>query len=169
MIKDYWKQERIRAIDKALLKPELTKREREALGRIDPTFLGGEFLPAYKPREVEIARLELASTTSDVVSVRARPGRGGILLRVVDEYGTRFNLPQVTSQRPLSLAELITFIEGTAHPELGQLPLCFNELNAQDGCRKDWERFTGISSDFYPQLGKHFKRVFVNWVREEPL
>jgi len=33
--------------------------------------MGGEYLPAYGKGEAEIARIELASVTSDAISVRA--------------------------------------------------------------------------------------------------
>ena len=52
---------------------------------------------------MEIARIELASTTSDVISVRARPAGARILYRVRDEYETEFKLPQKSSRRPFSL------------------------------------------------------------------
>ena len=35
--------------------------------------MGGEYLPGYRRNEVEIVRIELDSTTSDVISLRARP------------------------------------------------------------------------------------------------
>jgi hypothetical protein len=35
--------------------------------------MGGEYLPNYGRQEVEIARIALASTASDVISLRARP------------------------------------------------------------------------------------------------
>jgi len=43
------------------------------LDLIHPSFMGGEYLPDYRRDEIEIARIELESTTSDVISVRARP------------------------------------------------------------------------------------------------
>jgi hypothetical protein len=46
---------------------------RISLGQIHPTFMGGEYLPNYCRQEVEIARIALASTTSDVISLRASP------------------------------------------------------------------------------------------------
>ena len=48
--------------------------------------MGGEYLPDRRDTEVEIARLNIDSTTSDVTSVYARPGKDRINYRVVDEY-----------------------------------------------------------------------------------
>jgi hypothetical protein len=53
---------------------------------VHPHFMGGEYLPSYGRQEVEIARIELASTTSDVISLRARPTGSRIRYRIVDEY-----------------------------------------------------------------------------------
>ncbi len=41
---------------------------------IHPTFMGGEYLPSFEKNEVEIARIELESTTADVISIRAKIG-----------------------------------------------------------------------------------------------
>lgn len=59
---------------------------RQLTGRIHPRFMGGEYLPDQVRGEVEIARVTLASTLQDVVSVRARKGKSRIRYRVVDEY-----------------------------------------------------------------------------------
>jgi hypothetical protein len=73
--------------------------------------MGGEYLPNYGRQEVEIARIALASTTSDVISLRARPSGLRIKYTLVDEYKTEFQLPQETSSRPFSLRELIRFLD----------------------------------------------------------
>jgi hypothetical protein len=39
---------------------------RSALGRLHPSFMGGEYLPDRRDTEVEIARINIDSTTSDV-------------------------------------------------------------------------------------------------------
>ena len=134
IIRDYWRKGRTEELDKALLKPALTKQERELLGKIHPVFMGGEYLPAYKPREVEIARIELDSATADVISIRARPQGNGIAYRIVDEYETRFRLARKTSREPLTLAGLVSLIEDSQNPALERnLALCYNELNGQGG------------------------------------
>jgi hypothetical protein len=60
---------------------------RSALGRLHPSFMGGEYLPDRRETEVEIARINIDSTTSDVTSVYAKAGKDRVLYRVVDEYG----------------------------------------------------------------------------------
>lgn len=165
MLADYWEQGHIAEIDKALLKPALTKVERQKLGQIHPAFMGGEYLPDYKPREVEIARIELQSATADVISIRARPGRDGIYFRVVDEYRAKFRTPYAHSREPLTLAEMIDFLDRSRHPELPHgLSIGFNELQAGIcNDRQEWEHFAAITSDFYPQLGRHYECFFKQW------
>ena len=69
-----------------LLNGSLDDESRQRLGHVHPHFIGGEYLPSYGRQEVEIARIELASTTSDVISLRARPAGSRIRYRIVDEY-----------------------------------------------------------------------------------
>jgi hypothetical protein len=62
-----------------------------------------------------IARLELRSTTSDVISIRARPVGKRIRYRIVDEYGTDFVRQRQTSTRPLTLGLMVAFIDDSRH------------------------------------------------------
>src|SRR5215469_10261360 len=73
MIRDYYKAGKLEELNEHLLADTLTEGTRRSLGRIHPSFMGGEYLPNYRRSEVEIARIELESTTSDVISLRARP------------------------------------------------------------------------------------------------
>jgi hypothetical protein len=116
--------------------------------------MGGEYLPNYSRQEVEIARIALASTTSDVISLRTRPSGSRIKYRVVDEYATEFQLPQQTSRMPFSLRQLIRFLDSVEHPEADAswkgfgFVLSFNEGNLD--CGTDLETlqdFTSVSSD----------------------
>jgi hypothetical protein len=80
--------------------------------------MGGEYFPNYRRQEVEIACIELASTTSDVISLRAKPWGSRIKYKLVDEYNTEFCLPQQSSCRVFSLRELIRFLDSVDHPEV---------------------------------------------------
>ncbi len=168
MIRDYWKEGRLDELDPTLLKDSLDDGEREGLGRIHRVFMGGEYLPDYKPGEVEIARIELRSTTFDVISIRARKSGRRIRYRVVDEYEGDFTLARETSYRPLSLGELIEFLDHSWAQDLpGGLGLCYNELNAGSLGRAHLRHFTRLSSEMYPDLGRHYENVFIAWVAEE--
>jgi hypothetical protein len=65
--------------------------------------LGGQFIPPYLTGEVEIARICLQSTTSDVISLRARPLPERIAYRIEDEYRGVFTLPIATAPEPIIL------------------------------------------------------------------
>src|SRR4051812_13233448 len=73
MIIDYWKVGKIEELEKELRTATLSGELIQRLGRIDRTFMGGEYLPDCRRRETEIARIDLQSTTADVISIRARP------------------------------------------------------------------------------------------------
>ena len=53
--------------------PELDILDRQMLGSLHPMFMGGEYLSKIKPKEVEIARISIQSTTYDVTVLYARP------------------------------------------------------------------------------------------------
>ena len=58
-------------------------------------------------------RIELDSTTSDVISLRARPigrKRPRIGYTLVDEYETEYKIRPVRTTRPLTLGQLITVL-----------------------------------------------------------
>ena len=168
MIRAYYQEGRLQELDETFLRETLSEQERDQLGKIHPMFMGGEYLPDYLNGEVEIARIELQSTTADVISIRARPKRNRIYYRIVDEYDTPFALRRKSSQRPLTLRELVRLIDDTEHPDIGVgLGLCYNEMNAEGlGERESLRHFSRVSSDFYPQLGEHYENVYEDWVEE---
>lgn len=169
MIRVYWEQGRLDELGDVILKDTLDEDEREYLGQIHPIFMGGEYLPDYKLGEVEIARIELRSTTRDVISVRARKRGRRIGYRIVDEYDTGFPLQRETSVRPLSLAELIRLLETSGPRELPSgLILGYNELSEDSVGREYLRDFTSVSSEFYPDLGQHCACVISDWVADEP-
>jgi hypothetical protein len=86
MIQDYYAAGKLDQLSDELLGDALNDEARISLGEIHPTFMGGEYLPNYRREEVEVARIALASTTSDVISLRGRPSGSRIKYRVVDEY-----------------------------------------------------------------------------------
>ena len=172
MILDHLQDDRLEELDDALLLEELDLGTRQRLGSIHPSFMGGEYLPGSLPGEVEIARICLRSTTSDVVSVRARPtARGTIAYRVVDEYSAEFILPIPESEGPLTLRELVRQLDegrldDSGFPAEGGLALGYNWMNAESGDYEGLRHFTRIGSNLYGQLCGHYERVFEDWVRE---
>jgi hypothetical protein len=171
MIRDYYQADRLEYLHPDLLADSLDTDARPSLSRIDRSFMGGEYLPEYKRNEVEIARVELESTTFDVISVRARPSGSRILYRICDEHESKYKLPQNSSSRPLSLGELIGLLNATSEVGLMNTEwnrfgfvLSFNLYNLDGGSYlEELEHFTPVTSDVYPQLGKHYSRVIAEW------
>ena len=172
MIRDYDSRGSLPALSDDLLRDTLDEDTRRSLDRIHPSFMGGEYLPDYHRDEVEIARIELESTTSDVISVRARPRCRRIEYSVCDEYQVEYRLSRKTSSRPLTLGELIRFLDSVEHPEAEPewrrfgFVLSFNETNLCCGADLEtFEDFTRISSDLYPELGQHYAKAIGEWYR----
>jgi hypothetical protein len=165
MIRDYWEQGRLDELDDRLLGEDVDEDVRRQLGLIHPSFMGGEYLPDYEPLEEEIARIELQSTTSDVISIRARPTPDGdIKYRVVDEYDSGLKPPIERSRQPLDLGELVSLIDGTE----GGLALVYNQMNLDGGAdAEDLRCFTTLSSDFYPDLYTHYDRIHEAWLQQQ--
>ena len=159
----------LESIPEEILQEKLSDNVRKFTGRIHPCFMGGEYLPDCEAGETEIARIALKSTTSDVISIRARrTTKGTILYRVVDEYEGGFHLSRKRSKRPMSLREMIAFLERTGlEGTRGGLMLGYNNLNADIlGERESLRHFTRISSENYPQLFDHCEHVFDEWAEE---
>jgi hypothetical protein len=160
MITDFWNAGQMEQLAEALLEDDLDEDSRRRLGRIHPFFMGGEYLPPRLPGEVVIVRIQLQSTTFDVIELRARPlPEGKIGLRWVDEYECPFHGYTDTIDRPFSFKELIQFIESTEFEQLGNLPNVYNQMNYEfiSGNSEEVERlreFTSFSSEFYPELGR---------------
>jgi len=83
----------------------------EGLESVHPMFMGGNYFPEMEDGEVEIARIEIASTTSDVRSLFAKMADGQIHFRVVDEYegGTLTGPSEMKSEKALTLGEMADF------------------------------------------------------------
>jgi hypothetical protein len=170
MIRDHYAAGKLDELSNELLNESLDEETRSRLGQIHPSFMGGEYLPDYRRREVEIVRIELKSTTSDVISLRARSSGSRIKYRLVDENDLGFFLPQQSSKRPFSLRELISFLDSVEHA--GGDPawhafgfmLSFNEINFEGGSALEtlWS-FTSVRSDFYPGLASHYNLSIDDW------
>lgn len=121
--------------------------DRAALEAFHPMFMGGNYLPDTEDGEVEIARISINSTLSDVTSVYARIEEGIIYYRVVDEYGgdTLRNPSEVQTTQPMTLGEITDFFL-RAWPLIMVLEMNYGS---------DVERALGFfsaDSSFYPDL-----------------
>jgi len=143
---------------------------RDCLGRIHPAFMGGEYLPDFEDQEVEIARVTLRSVMADVISVRARRERRTIFYRIVDEYGTEFDIDPETSEEPLSmeyLIQLMDLADDEANHEMGVTER-YRDLNCYEP--KDAPGvvdFAQVTSDFYPELSAWYEEEAQEWLQEK--
>ena len=106
-----------RGLNAFLVKEGLTGEERSAWGGVGPWCMGGEYLPALYEGEVEIARISMASTTSDQISVRARRTRTDV--RIVDD-GHGFEVSRALARAAqrgrlglVGIAERVRMLGGT--------------------------------------------------------
>jgi len=163
-----------RGLNEFLVKEGLTDEERSAWGGVGPWCLGGEFLPPLYENEIEIARISMASTTSDQISVRARQVEGAIHYRIVGEYeeeeSMRYELPFEQSEQPLTLTELIDLIDGACQPEPycpgGILTSNWTAMSTWDYDPVEILGFLSLSSPFYPQLGDCYQALGAQWLEE---
>ena len=153
-----------------LAKDNLSDEERQLLGAVHPTFMGGEYLPSENDDEVEIARISLDSTTGDQISVRASRADAAIHFSIEDEYSTEFILSINESDQPLSLGELINLLESTSHPEeehpMGMVQSHWNRLYEYDTPVDESVDFVSLESAFYGELSAYYKNLADVWMKE---
>jgi len=139
--------------DELLFKPSLNDDERKDIGRLNPSYLGGEFIPDKNINEIEIARITINSVTSDVTSVFASRKDDKIYYRVVDEYDgeTLIEETETESTLPMTLEELTNFFL-TTWPLMEVLEMNFEAINYDYYEVKMFVH--DASSSFYPEFGR---------------
>ena len=152
----------------------LSDEDRAKWGAIHPLLMGGEYLPGLDENQVEIARISLASTTGDQISVRAERRERAIHYLVVDEYETEYVvLPTSQGEEPLTLGELVALLDGTEHPDeerehFGGLVKSHWEFAASNGGIPDGLleaiSFVRVESGFYPGLAEHYAQEAHEWL-----
>jgi len=166
-------------IPEALFASELRGPLRLMLGGIHPQMMGGEYLPDLLENELEIARVRLASTTGDVMSLRARPDGSEILYRIVDEYAGdgywTYDKARKRSTDPLSFGELVQWIDhyGKDDCDYGHdcgakglvMPFFYQQWECGDDLDQTLE-FVTVSSEFYPELGVYYQERGAIWFAE---
>ena len=154
-----------------LAREVLDDEDRRNWGLVHPQCMGGEYLPQLGIGDVEIARISLASTTGDQISIRAGHAGKKIRYEVCDEYDTEFELAVTESERPLTLGELIQLIDGSGHREQeqpGGLLVCHWENMVEWGESLEAAvNFAWIQSAWYPELDLYYEQVASNWQEQK--
>ena len=155
--------------------PSSTRREEmKALGAQRPSFLGGAYLPEDLEGEVEIAFVELRSTTGDVLSVRARREGGDIVYRAIDEYpeSVPWIPPIDRSRQPLTLREMLRMLDETyvqEEPEVRGIAHGFRLRSNFDNdaeTARELVDFVRVTSRFSPELEESDRERAVAWLAE---
>jgi hypothetical protein len=165
--------ELLREVAPGMLVDILSPKQRDSLARVHPQFTGGEFLPRYRKREVEIARLVLDSPRMDVVAIRARRSKDGrIHYRVVDEHEGTFRWRPKTSAEPFSFRELVAFIDGIddgGRPaDVGYVDYLRNAAVERGNPPEDVTGFVTVTSPLYPKLEPYYEAHARAWLRGRP-
>jgi hypothetical protein len=152
------------------LKSSLSGDLKQSIGSIDPSFMGGEFLPELGENDVIIASINLKSTTSDVIAVIARLTDKGIEYRVEDEYmdsypegEEHYKVQPNFSKEPLSFKELINLIDNAR--EGGGLIDCAKNFYPEEP--EEHYDFATAESAFYPQLRDWYDESNNEWLEEK--
>jgi hypothetical protein len=152
-------------LDPNLFSHELSEKDRQAIGHLHPWCLGGEYLPGLRAKEVEIARITIASTTQDVTCVYARPSGKRIAYRIVDEYDgqTLAGVSTCTSHQPLALNDLAQFIiDGWGLWDVLEM----NFADQGYPPKEVHDFILDASSSFYPAFGDLIRARVDAWLDE---
>ena len=152
------------------LKSSLSEDLKQSIGSIDPSFLGGEFLPELGENDVIIASINLKSTTADVIAVIARLTDKGIEYRVEDEYmdsypegEEHYKVQPNFSKEPLSFKELINLIDNAR--EGGGLIDSSKNFYPEEP--EEYYDFATAESAFYPQLRDWYDESNNEWLEDK--
>ena len=163
------------ALNEFLVREGLSEEDRTAWGAAGPWCMGGEYLPELEEGEVEIARISLASTTSDQISVRARQDGDFIRYRIVGEYeeeeSMRQQLPFDVADHPLSLGELMDMIQGAKTSDCTCPVGIFSSswimmLEFAEG-PEEIAGFLSVSSAFYPGIDECCREMACQWLERQ--
>jgi hypothetical protein len=172
--RELYKEFGFSALDEFLVREGLSTEDRSAWGAAGPWCMGGEYLPELGDGEIEIARISLASTTSDQVSVRARQDGERIRYRIVGEYeeeeAMRQQLPFDVTDQPLSLGELMGMIQGAKTSDtpctVGVFSSIWSMMLEFAESREDIWGFISVSSAFYSEIAECYEVLAEQWLEE---
>lgn len=170
MVEDAIRAGRLAGVPEPLLGEKAPEDYRRAVELEDFRNMGGEYLPRLRPNEVEVARVEMpATTTHDVVSVRAREVKNGYRYVVVDEYESKFRCSPGWTKLPLTLGQLVRLIDSAEVPEedgIGIFHARYWAVTEEGRDPGDFRHFYRVTSPFYPDLGRWYDEDAAEWVAD---
>ena len=145
------------------LEDEVSDDMRRFLGSRHPAWFGGEFLPGYERGEVEIARIVLRYSVPHVLSIRARRTRAGtMMVRMMDQYGAVFRSVHSRAKRPLTMGQLVEFIDNATMAGAQAPTQPYLESRIEQGAKGDIN-FVLLESCVYPMLAFYYATRLVAW------
>ena len=145
---------------------DVTQSDRISMGVAIPGADSGEYLPDYKQQEVEIVRFTINSTLTDVIAIRARPLKGRITWRIVQDnpFG-RMRLTRLATKQPMTFRELTDMLD-TIKCDWGPDWITESWIDAFIEGREldDMSNWIMIESCFYPEIEAWFANRLRNWV-----
>ena len=116
----------------------------------------------------EIARISLASVTSDQIVVYARKTSRSIRHSFVDEYDSHNQSTLSPAERPAQPGGADRLIDGSAYPGgIGTGGMVFRHLDANyDGDDEDLKGLVKVGSAFYPDLRPYYEAVIDTWLED---
>lgn len=116
----------------------------------------GEFLPASEQDEIEFARISLASSTGDVISLRISKEDESFVVNIEDEYNTNFIDFQVSYDQIPTQGEVFDIILNmNDNYNIQPYILAIIEGNGYETI-KEITNFIQIDSNIYPNLNELF-------------
>jgi hypothetical protein len=133
---------------------------------------GRSGLPPCLPGEVEIARLTVGAVDADCFSVRARRAGRRFQYRIVDAYFTDWTVQPRSSERRLSLGELLGLIDGARpagwEPSPEPLADLWRHRIALTRGADAAAAAVRVTSPIYPGLEEYHRRQAASWLEGEP-
>jgi hypothetical protein len=125
-------------------------------------------LPPCLPGEVEIALITIGAVDADYFSVRARRAGGRFQYRIVDKYFTEWTVLPRSSERRLSLGELLGLIDGARPQGWEPSPQSLGDLwreRLASTRGDDAAAFAvHVTSAIYPGVEGYYRRQAALWL-----
>jgi hypothetical protein len=149
----------------------------------DAAWTKDDLRDGQKIGEFVVAEITTLSTPSSTTTVYGRKVDKGICYRIADEYDVEIEYCTMMAPVPLSLEELIDFIDGAEVKDeisVRGLAIYYTVYNYRllleemyrpsyeiiEALLEELSGFTIVESTYYDELGSHYDSIFCNWATE---